>query len=127
MRGIAAVPRYAGRAMHILARKGIAAPALAAIAARPWKPADPHARADGPAHDIRAYRIDRANYLMTGHARIADARHMAFERDRVAMANATGVNPDAHLVRSGRRQVAFLRHELCARLGNDHRAHLGHR
>ena len=68
--GVAAVARDAGRAADVLAGEGVAAPAIAAIAAGAAGPADPDPRADVPARDVGAERLDHADHLMTGNARI---------------------------------------------------------
>ncbi len=124
--GVAAVAGEAGGAVDVLAGEGVAAPAMAAIAAGTAEPTDAHSRADGPALDSGAQGVDHPDHLVAGNARIADPRHVAFDDDGVAVADAAGLHPDQHLPGPRRGDVARLHTERTAGGGNDHGAHLGH-
>ena len=75
--------------LHVLAGESGVAPAAAAIAARAAEPADAGARADAPALDALADRVDDADHLVAGNARVLDARQQ-------------GLGPSPH--RCGRRR-----------------------
>src|SRR6185437_10873808 len=126
MRRIAAVASDPGHALHVLAGEGIAPPAVHAIAAGPAEPADPDARADRPALDIGAERVDHADDFVPRNARIGDARHLAGEDHGVAVADAAGLDPDADLVTPGLGQVALDHAKAAVGFRNHHRAHLRH-
>ena len=126
MRGVAAVTGHAGHFMHVLAGEGGVAPAAAAVAARAAEPADAGAGADAPAVDAFADRVDDADDLVAGNAWIADPRDQALNGQRVAAADAAGLDADAHFLGPGNGNLALLRLERSAGLRNDHRPHLGH-
>src|SRR5277367_1442280 len=107
MGGIAAVARNAGSALHILAGEGVAAPAIAAIAAPTGRPADPDPRANVETLDVGTEGVDHADDLVTGDARIGDPREGAFDGHCVTMADAACLYADADLVTTRLGQVEF--------------------
>src|SRR5262249_59176860 len=90
------------------------------------KPADPDALTHRPAVDIGTERVDDADHLMAGNARVALPRHRLLDDGGVAMTDAAGMHLDADLVAAGLGQLALLQLEAPARLANDHGAHLRH-
>src|SRR5205823_1204733 len=124
--GIAAVARDAGRSLHVLAGERVPVPTAAAVAAGAAVPTDPDARADPPALDIRADRLDGPDHLVSRNARIRESRHVAAHHHRVAVTHAAGVHANSNLVTGGLGQRALLHAESTARPGNDHRAHGWH-
>jgi hypothetical protein len=64
---------------------------------------------------------------MAWNARVLESWHVARDGNGVAVTDPAGLNPDAHLVSPGLREVALLELQLAARCRNHHRAHLGHR
>ena len=58
-------------------------------------PADAHALADFPTGQAGADRVDHAGHFMSWNSRILNARKQAILDDRVAVANAAGVNFDS--------------------------------
>ena len=126
MRGVAAVARDAGRPADVLTGEGVAAPAVPASAAGAAEPADADPRADAPAGDVGADRLDHADDFVTGNAGIGDPRHEALDGDRIAVADAAGQHPQAHLVRTGLGRIALHHLKRPAWFGNDHRAHFRH-
>ena len=64
----------------------------------------------------RGHRIDYAGDLVTGHDRVAYAREVAFSGIRVAMADAAGLDLDAHLPWSGLGNVALDQLERSVRV-----------
>lgn len=126
MRGVAAVPRHACDSTDGLAGERIAAAAAAAIPAGAAEPADADALANLPAADVGSQRVDNADHLVTGNARIHDARDKPQYGDRVAVANAAGMDLDSHLVPVRLGKIALLQIEFRTGLRNDHRTHLGH-
>ena len=123
---IAAVAADAGRAMHILAGEGRVPPATAAVAATAAEPADADALPDCPAMNLRSNRVDDADHLMAGNARILDAGKKALDGDEIAVADAAGLHADAHLAGARLGHLALHRLELPPDLRDDHRAHLRH-
>src|SRR5208337_2837510 len=126
MRGVAAVAGQAGHLVHVLAGESSVAPAIAAIAARAAEPADAGARPDAPALDALAERVDHADHLVAGNARVRDARRQALNRQYVAVADAAGLHANAYPLGARDRKIPLLRHERPAGHADDHRAHLRH-
>ena len=112
--------------MHILAGEGRVPPATAAVAARAAEPADAGALPDCPAMNLRSNRVDDADHLMAGNARILDAGKKALDGDGIAVADAAGLHADAHLAGARLGHLALHRLELPPDLRDDHRAHLRH-
>ena len=126
VRGVAAVAGHAGHLMHVLASESVVAPATGAVAAGAAEPPDAGARAHAPALDALADRVDCADHLVTGNARVSDARHEAFDGQRIAVADAAGLDANAHFLGAGDRDIPLLSLQRSARLADDHRAHLRH-
>ncbi len=126
MGGIAAITRNAGRALHVLAGEGVAAPAVATIAAIAGRPADPDPGANGETLDVGTEGVDHADDLMTGDARIGDAGECALDCHGVAVTDAAGLDANADLVMAGLRQVTFDHAKAGVGFRDDHRAHLCH-
>ncbi len=59
-------------------------------------PADSHALAGFPLRDTRAHGIHDPDHFMAGHARILQAGPVAFLDQRIAVADATGLDFDPH-------------------------------
>ena len=76
--------------------------------------------------DAFADRVDDADHLMAGNARVLDAGKQAQNRHHVAMADAASQDAKAHLFRTRDRNVPLFRLERPAFLPNDHRAHFRH-
>ena len=98
---VAAVARHPADFVHILTDERIVAAASAAIAARAAEPADAGPRADAPAVDAFADRVDHANHLMAGNARVLDVRKQALHRHHVAVADAASLDANAHFLVPG--------------------------
>ena len=126
MGGVPAVTGHAGHFMHVFAGEGAVAPAAAAIAAGAAEPADAGARADAPALDAIAERVDHPDDLVPGNPRVPDARHQALDRQDVAVTDAAGLHLDAHLFGARKRKLALHCLQLPASFSNDHRAHFRH-
>jgi hypothetical protein len=125
--GVAAVAGHAADLVHILAGERIVASAAAAIAARAAKPADAGSVADLPGLDARADRVDDADHLMPGDTRILDDWVETLDRYHIAVADAAGLDANAHFLRARDRDVPLFGYERPATLANDYRAHLRHR
>ena len=78
-----------------------------AIAASATEKADSHALADGPALDAVAKRVDPANGLVSGDARVGDTREDSVDCRLIRMTDATGFNANPDVFRRGRRQLPF--------------------
>jgi hypothetical protein len=61
------------------------------------------------------------------NARILHGREQALDCHYVAMADAAGLDANAHFVRPRGRNVPLFRDEWSATLPNDHRTHFHHR
>ena len=126
MRGVAAVAGRPGDFMHVLAGESGVAPAAPAIAAGAAEPADARARAHCPALDALAERLDDADHLVAGNARILDARHETLHGENIAVADAARLHANAHLLPARERNVPLLRLQWSAGPLDDHRAHSRH-
>src|SRR5207237_2273518 len=125
--GVAAVVRDPGNEAGDLAQQEIAAPARVAATAVPAVPADAHAVADVPAGDAGAEGVDDPRHLVSGNARILNARPVAFLGQGITVADAGGLHADAHLAGIGLGYLAL--HDLVRAFGAHDlgRTHLGHR
>jgi hypothetical protein len=85
---------------EIAASDKVAAPAAVADEARAAEPADTDALPDFPGGDLGADRVDPAGDLMARHGGVVDAGKAAGRHEGVAMADAAGLDLDAHLARS---------------------------
>ncbi len=72
-------------------------------------------------------KLPSATRLVTRNARILDARHEALDSQRIAVADATGLDANAHFLIAGRGNVPLLGYQRSTSLADDHRAHLRHR
>jgi hypothetical protein len=118
--GVAAVAGHAADFVHILADKRIVASALATITARAPEPADARPRANAPALDVLADRVDDADHLVPWDTRILDDWEQPLDRDHIAVANAAGLDANAHLLRTRDRNVPLFGHEPPTPLPDDH-------
>src|SRR6185312_5037460 len=75
--------------------------AIIAMAAIASVPADTDALAGFELRDASADRVNHTDDFMPWHARVLNARPVAFFRERITVANAAGLNFNAHP--SGRR------------------------
>jgi len=66
------------------------------MAAMTAMPADAHALARFPLPSTRTHSIHDPDHFMAGHARILQARPVAFLHQRIAVADATGLDFDPH-------------------------------
>src|SRR3954453_6382104 len=107
--------------LEVDAADEIAAPAGRAAAAVAAVPPDPDPLPDLPRHDPGAEGVDPAGHLVARHGRGADAGEGAVLPERVAVADAAGLDPDPHLAGAGLRHLALDQLERRARL-----AHLPH-
>ncbi len=98
--GIAAVIVDAGD-FEIAAGDEIAAPAAVADEAGAAEPADADALPDLPGGDVGADGVDTAGDLVARHGGIVDAGKGAGRGEHIAMADAAGLDLDAHLARAG--------------------------
>src|ERR1700733_1277410 len=126
MRRIAAIAAHSGHLVHVLASEARIAAARAAIAAIAAEPADAYALADAEAFDARTEGLDDANDLVAGNARMLDEGKELLHRQRVAVADAAGLDADQNLLGAGCGNVALFGHERPSSLVNDHRAHFCH-
>ena len=101
---ITAVEGNAGYLERHLATKEIAAAAGIAMTTMTAMPANAHALARFPLRDTRAHGIHDPDDFMARHARILQARPVTFLDQRIAVADATGLD--------------FHPHPAGARLGN---------
>src|SRR5262249_47557316 len=95
----------------------------AAIAAMP---ADPDPRSRRPAMDFGPDRIDCADDLVPGNARIFDIREQPLFGDAVAVADAAGLDLDPDLAGGGFRDLPLDQLERPFRKRNLGCAHLRH-
>jgi hypothetical protein len=126
VRGVAAVASRSSHFMHVLAGKGAVAPAVAAIATGAPKPAHSRPRADAPAVDVFADRVDDADDLVTRNARVLQAWQEALNGQQIAVTDPAGMDADAHLLRARGGNVPLFRYKPAATLPNNHRAHFCH-
>jgi hypothetical protein len=123
--GVAAVDREAGDA-------GIGAALIVALGARlaghamTTAPADAHAASHVPTADAGASFGDRAYHLVSGDARIREARVAAVHRDGVAVADPAGLDFDEDLPLTGLRDLRLNHHEIGTGAGYLNRVHQGH-
>src|SRR5438477_46254 len=99
---------------------GIAIPAIAAV------PADADALTRAPPGNSAADRIDAADHLMPGDARVLNVREQPLLGDAVAMADAAGLHLDANLAGGGLRDFTLDQLQRAVRLRNlcdPHRCH----
>src|ERR1700737_555658 len=71
--------------------------------------ADPSPLPNMPLFDTGADCIDRPDHLMSGHARIGDARKNTFDGQSIAAANSAGLNANANVPGGRIRQAQFHR------------------
>src|SRR5881394_1701042 len=90
--GVAAVRGHASHQRFGFAGKCVAAPAGIAIPAIAALPADADALARAPPGNSAADRIDAADHLMPGDARVLNVREQPLLGDAVAMADAAGLH-----------------------------------
>src|SRR4029077_3649028 len=91
--GVAAVERNSGHLDARLTGKEVAPAARVAIAAVPPMPADSDALAGRPSgRNARPERVDDADHLVARHARVFDPGKVAFLGERIAVADAAGLN-----------------------------------
>ena len=122
---VAAVERDArdpafGAVQEVALAARCALPAVAAV------PADADALALRPRGDAGADRVDAARDLVAGHARQRELRELAAAHEHVAVAHATRLDADAHLIRSGLRNRTVDELELATRLRDLERFHRCH-
>jgi hypothetical protein len=89
-------------------------------------PADADAVADAPASHVGPDGIDTTDDLVTRHPRQLDSREQRQLGERVAVADPTGLDPDADLARTrvGNRTLDDLEWPVGTRdLCDSHRAH----
>src|SRR5579862_3169795 len=103
--------------MHGFTCKGLAAPAMAALAARAAGPTHAHARARLPAQNIRPNLLDHADHLMPRNAWIAYPRHEPLHGDGIAMAHAAGLHLYPHLTLAGHGQISLNHLEFTTDFG----------
>src|ERR1700728_3414302 len=96
--GISTVTRDSRGTKNHLASKGIAPAAAIAATTGAAVPTDTDPSTDRPSLDSRTQRVDRTNNLVSRDAGIGESGHVPFDRDRVAMTNATGVNSQSNLI-----------------------------
>ena len=96
--GIAAVIMDAGD-FEVAAGDEIAAPAAVADKAHAAEPADADPLAGAPGGDVGPDGVDAAGDLVTRHRRIVDAGKRAGGDQGIAVADAAGLDLDAHLAR----------------------------
>src|SRR5580692_11105435 len=118
--GVAAVAGHAADFVPILADKRIVASALATITARAAKPAHARSRPHLPAVDALAKRVDDADHLVPWDTRILDDWEQPLDRHHIAVANAAGLDANAHLLRTRDWNVPLFRHEPHTPLPDDH-------
>ena len=79
----------------------------------------PHGRADPRG-------INHARNLVSGNPRILDPGPITFFYQRIAVAHAASLNLDAHLPRTGLRNLPLHKFKIAARLGYLNCLHLRH-
>jgi hypothetical protein len=84
--------------LQVLARERSIPPAIAAIAAGAAEPADPDPLFGRPTFNIGTEGVDDADHLVTGNTGVADPGKQAFDGHGIAVADATGLHPNANLV-----------------------------
>jgi hypothetical protein len=112
--------------MDVVAGEKVASPATHAIPARTAEPAYSDPRANLPAVNVGSERIDDTDDFVAGDAWIGNPGHVTLDRRSIAVADATGVHFDSHLVAAGVGKIALLHSKLIARAGGDHCTHLRH-
>ncbi len=122
---IAAVVRDAGD-LPAHAGEEIAAAALVAIAAVAAVPTHAHSLPWFPAGHTGADRVDHSGHFVTGDTRVLNPRDAPLFRDRIAMANAAGVDLDPHPAGTWLRDGTLHDIKRSARAGNLGNAHHGH-
>src|SRR4051812_30992198 len=123
---IAAVEADAGDLLRD-AGEEIAAAAVDALAAIAAVPADADFLADGEIGDERAEGIDDADNFVAGHSGIFNAGPVSFLDERVAVADAAGLNFDADGAGGGLGDRAFHDFQWAAGSGDLNDAHgFGH-
>jgi hypothetical protein len=85
----------------ILAIDEVATATVFAMPAMPTHKTHAHPLSFFPALDARPYGFDFSNHLMAGNARVSEPRKTAFDRNRIAVAHATGLDTDSDLPKSG--------------------------
>ncbi len=89
-------------------------------------PADPHAIARFPLRYIFTHCVDLAGHLVARDARQLEARIGPKFHHCVTVANATGLDLDAHLIGARRRHLALHYFERPVCFGNLNGSHLRH-
>ena len=108
-------------AEEIAVAAGIAQTAMSAV------PAHAHALAGFPLRHARAHGIHHAHDFMAGHTRILDARPVAFLHQRIAVADAAGLDFDPHLAGGGLWNFTFNDFKRSAGAGDLGSAHFWHK
>src|SRR2546423_1694582 len=123
--GVAAVVGDAGD-LPPLAGEEVAAAARLTVPAVAAVPADADTLPLGPVRDARADRVNDSRDFMSRHARVLNARIAALFRQRVAVADAAGLDLDAHLSGNRLRDFALDEFKRAVRLTDLHDTHLRH-
>src|SRR5262249_32164241 len=125
--GIAAIDSDPSDFGEALAPEELAAPARIAISAVSAIPANTHALSRRPESHTGADRVDEADDLVTGHARICEQGKASFFREAVAVTHTASLDFDSDHSRTWRGNVPF--HDLERRFWtcNLNSTHFGHR
>jgi hypothetical protein len=107
------------RDLEVLALDEVAAAARVAAEARAAEPADADAVAGPDVLHALADGVHDARDLVPRHARVLD-RHVPQRGDRVAVADAAGLDGHAHLAAPGLLHLPLDQLEVCARRGHLH-------
>lgn len=103
---------------EVAAGDEVAAPAPVADKANAAEPADADPLADAPRGDVGAKLVDPSGDLVAGDGRIMDVGENARGDIGIAMADAAGLDLDAHLAGSGLGRWALHKLEGGIRLGD---------
>ena len=107
VRGIPAIAGETRDGLHIQAGEGVAGSTMHAVSARSAEPTHSPTGTWFPPFDVFPYRLDRSDYFMPGNARVNDAGHLSFYRERIAMTNTAGLNAQQNLLRARLRNIAL--------------------
>jgi hypothetical protein len=75
---------------------------------------------------VRADRLDPSDDFMTRHTGKDDAGELSLDGERVAMADAAGMDADQQFLRTGCRHIPLDALQFRPTLRHGHRNHLGH-
>ncbi len=117
--GVPAVEADAGDEL-IFAEREVAATAGCAEVAVAAMPAEADALANFKERDVGADGIDDAGHLMAGNTRVSEAGPIAELGERIAVANAAGLNANANVAGAGIGKLLLDKFECSAGSGNLH-------